>query len=303
MARKPKPFVQCGRTFTKQEIKDIQEIVDMFPRLSRSELAKTVSENLEWFTLSGSVKTDAPMKLMEKLEAKKLIKLPVKRDLNNRKPHKKIAITSKTDPPPPVTGQLKHLEWVDVEVVQDKERYALWKEYIMRYHYLQYKKPFGFFMNYFINCDRGELGCALFAGAANSIGMRDHWIGWTPNQRARNQAYVIQNIRFLIFPWVNVKNLASYAMGKILRHICDDWENKWGYRPVLAETFVEPTRYKGTCYKATNWQFLGMTTGEGNIRQGKAYATTPKRLFVLPLAKDFRKTLCAKQAAPKANQL
>jgi len=266
MARKPKPFVQCGRTFTKQEIKDIQEIVDMFPRLSRSELAKTVSENLEWFTLSGSVKTDAPMKLMEKLEAKKLIKLPVKRDLNNRKPHKKIAITSKTDPPLPVIGQLKHLKWVDVEVVQDKERYALWKEYIMRYHYLQYKKPFGFFMNYFINCDRGELGCALFAGAANSIGMRDHWIGWTPNQRARNQAYV---------------------------------KNKWGYRPVLAETFVEPTRYKGTCYKATNWQFLGMTTGEGNIRKGKAYATTPKRLFVLPLAKNFREVLCAKQAVSK----
>ena len=136
------------------------------------------------------------------------------------------------------------------------------------------------------------LGSALFSGAAKSIGVRDRWIGWSENQRLRNLAWVIDNWRLLIFPWVRVKNLSSHVLGQINRRIGRDWQQKWGYSPVLMETFVDPALYEGTSYKAASWIYLGMTTGEGLVRKGKSYTTTPKKVYVRPLRKDFRELLC-----------
>ena len=136
-------------------------------------------------------------------------------------------------------------------------------------------------------CDRGVLGCLLFAGAAKALGVRDKWIGWGDNQRLRNLGCVINNTR--------LKNLASHVLGQVQRRIREDWYLRWGYRPVLMETFVDPERYSGSCYKASNWEYLGMTTGEGLVRKGKRYRTTPKMIFVRPLVKDFRSILCSDQ--------
>ena len=139
------------------------------------------------------------------------------------------------------------------------------------------------------------MGCILFAGAAKALRVRDRWIGWGDNERLRNLAWVINNTRFLIFEWVRVKNLASHVLGQTARCIKDDWEERWGYRPALMETFVDPQHYYGSCYKAANWQHLGMTTGDGLIRKGKNYTTTPKMIFVKPLVKNFRSLLCSEQ--------
>jgi len=111
------------------------------------------------------------------------------------------------------------------------------------------------------------LGCLVFAGAAKALGVRDKWIGWGDNQRLRNLGWVINNTR--------LKNLASHVLGQVQRRIREDWYLRWGYRPVLMETFVDPERYSGSCYKASNWEYLGMTTGEGLVRKGKRYRTTP----------------------------
>jgi hypothetical protein len=198
-------------------------------------------------------------------------------------------------PEPDIICKLKELGSVKVEVVKDKESTGLWNEYVSRYHYLGYKKPFGTFLRYFIVCDRGILGCMLFAGAAKALGVRDRWIGWGDNQRLRNLGWVINNTRLLIFKWVRVKNLASHVLGNAGRRIMQDWEERWGYRPVLMETFVDPGRYHGSCYKGSNWEYLGMTTGEGLVRKGKNYTTTPKMIFVKPLVKNFRTLLCSDQ--------
>jgi len=144
-------------------------------------------------------------------------------------------------------------------------------------------------------CDRGLLGCLLFAGAAKALGIHDKWIGWEDNDRLRNLAWVINNTRFLIFKWVRVKALASHVLGQVGRRIREDWNERWGYRSVLMETFVDPGRYHGSCYKASNWEHLGMTTGKGLVRKGKKYTTTPRMIFVKPLAKDFRFLLCSDQ--------
>ena len=163
----------------------------------------------------------------------------------------------------------------------------------MRYHYLGYKKPFGYTLRYFIKNKEDYLGCALFSGAAKAIGVRDRFIGWTPEQRLRNLAWVINNSRFLIFPWVKVKNLASYVLGRIAREIRGHWEVIWGYQPVLLETFVDPLRYNGSCYRGAGWEDLGMTTGQGLVRKGKSYKTQPKKMFIKALVKNYQELLCS----------
>ena len=287
---------QCGREITDEDLEEIQETVGLFPKLSRTELALTVCENLGWMTASGSYKREACVKLLEKLESEGVFQLPERREIRVvRQRQRPICLTNRTKPQSDIICKLKELDSVRLEIVKDKGSTGLWNEYVLRYHYLGYKNPFGTFLRYFIVCDRGILGCILFAGAAKALGVRDRWIGWGDNERLRNLGWVINNTRFLIFKWVRVKNLASHVLGQVGRRISEDWDERWGYRPVLMETFVDPGRYHGSCYKASNWEYLGRTTGEGLVRKGKKYTTTPKMIFVKPLAKDFRSLLCSDQ--------
>ncbi len=287
---------QCAREINRQELDQIQETVGLLPGLSRSELAATICEHLGWITASGGYKIDACMKLLEKLEARGSVELPEKRDeLRGKRPSKSVVLTCRTEPRPDIVGHLSDVGFVRIKVVKDKELTLLWNEYVCRYHYLGYKKPFGYHFRYFVESAPGLLGCLMFQGAARALTFRDRWIGWSQREHLRNLAWVINNSRFLIFPWVHVKNLGSHILGQVVRRVREDWQERWGYSPVLAETFVDPERYEGTCYKAANWQYLGMTTGEGLVRKGKTYTTTPKKIFVKPLVKDFRVLLCSEQ--------
>lgn len=291
-------LTQSGRDITPQEIEEIQEMIDMFWRLSRTELAHTICENIKWFTASGKNKVDACMNLLEKLEIQGIIRLPEKHFISKSKPEKPVKLTDKSTPPPEIINcKLKELGSIYLEVVINKKDLNLWKEYVMRYHYLEYKKPFGCHIQYFIKSDQGILGCLLFSGSSKSIGVREKWIGWTEKQRLRNHGWVINNSRFLIFPWVNVPCLASHALSLVEKQIVRDWHEQWEYRPVLMETFVDPKKFKGTCYKAANWECIGMTSGEGLIRKGKNYTTSPKKIFVRPLVKNFREVLCSDEIA------
>ena len=287
---------QCSREISRQQLDEILETVGLFPNLSRKELAATICEHLGWVTVTGSNKLDACMKLLEKLECKGLIQLPAKQEQYRRnRSQRPIILTSRTDRSADITGNLKDIGQVRVEVVADKESMGLWNEYVSRYHYLGYKQPFGYFLRYFVESEQGLLGCIVFAGAAKPLRVRDRWIGWAKQHRLKNLPWVINNSRFLIFPWVGVKNLASHILGQVARRIKDDWQQRWGYCPVLMETFIDSDHFAGSCYKAANWQYLGMTTGEGLVRKGKRYRTGPKMIFVKPLAKDFRSLLCSQQ--------
>jgi len=303
LQREGRSIFQCCREVTGKEISEIKETVGLFSNLSRTELNATICEHLEWFTASGGYKLDACMKLLEKLETEGFFRLPAKQEEYQRnRPGKDIPLTSRTDPSPDLDCKLKELGPVRVEVVNDKKGSELWNEYVLRYHYLGYKRPFGYFLRYFVISDRGLLGCILFSGASKALTVRDRWIGWTERQRLRNLAWVINNTRFLIFPWVRVKNLASHVLGQAVRRVKDDWLEQWDYSPALMETFVDPRYYHGSCYKAANWEYLGMTTGEGLVRKGKSYSTTPKMIFVMPLVKDFRSLLSSEQLKGRVEQ-
>ncbi len=288
---------QCGRKITAQEIAEITETAKTFPNLSLSILIETICEHLEWFTASGRYKKDACHKLLQKLEITGAITLPGKRSYSRQS-----AVKANLNAEPRIL-ELKHQEinccLQDVQPVSvipqiSKSDIKLWDEYVDRHHYLGHKRPFGCFVRYLAKSTDGEiLACILFAGAAKSISTRDKWIGWNNRQRLRNLPWIVNNTRFVIMPWVKISCLASHILGQIGRRIAKDWQTQWGYSPLLMETFIDPVKYTGTCYEASNWENIGRTTGKGLARKGKKYTTTPKLIFTRPLTKDFRKQLCS----------
>ena len=288
-------IVQCGRQITTEELTQVRETVEPFWLLSQKELAQTVCEHLGWHTASGSNKVDACLKLLKHLEAKGVIRLPGKRDSLRKRCEqgKQPVVTERTRPQKQVVGKLSDIGPVRLRVVSDKEETALCNEYIGRYHYLGYKQPFGCHLRYVVEGAGSILGCMLFSGAAKALRPRDRWIGWSANERLQNLGYVVNNGRFLIFPWVKVRYLASHILGKVITQLGQHWQQRWSYRPVLLETFVDPQYFDGTCYRAANFKYLGMTSGMGLVRKGKRYTTSPKKIFVYPLVDNFRQVLCA----------
>jgi hypothetical protein len=285
-----------GRDFTEAELALVREVVALFSRLSRKELAATLCEHLGWATPAGRLKVESCLELLSKLEAEGEIKLLPKARRAKRKESAPL-LSERTDPPGrELAGELWEFEPVRVEPAQDKEGMWLWNEYIQRYHPLGYRRPFGAHQRYFIVCGGGELlGCISFAASAWAVEARDRWIGWSHADRSRRLHLVVNNNRFLIFPWVKVKNLASRVLALAVRRIRDDWQARYGYRPVLLETFVD-LRHTGTCYRAANWIELGQTAGRGRMDRHTRYLSTPKRIYVYPLVREFRAVLCGKEA-------
>jgi hypothetical protein len=280
----------CGREFSAQEIRDIQETIESCG-LSWYELLQTICEHLEWVTPAGRYKVDSCAKALKKLEVLGVVKLPGKRACQGSS--HKIDLSERTDAQNEVRGTVRDFAPIEVRPVTSKEEMGLWNEYVKRYHVLGYKRPFGAHQRYFIEeRARQPLGCLLFASSAWALAERDQWIGWSEQDRARRLNWVVANTRFLIFPWIRVRNLASTALSLAARRIAQDWQQRYGYAPVLLETFVDVERYRGTCYQAANWIRLGMTAGRGRLDRHKEYLSNPKIIYVYPLVGDFRLRLC-----------
>jgi hypothetical protein len=287
-------FFHCGRDITPADVEYVKEFVKTYRRLCPSELADTLCEHWGWVTASGANRRQACLKLLARLEHEGQIELPPTR---KQRPHTltTLLLTERTSPRMEVEGPLSEVAPVTLGLVTEEEQSKLWKEYMERYHYLGYKRAIGFVLRYFIESKRGRLGCFLVGGASKSVAVRDEWIGWSYKQRMRNLPWVMNNQRMLIFPWVKVQHLASHVLGQLARQVGDDVERQWGFRPLLLETYVDPERYQGTCYQAAGWVRLGMSAGTGRPRRGQSYTTSPKILYVKPLARDFKQQLCSEQ--------
>lgn len=171
--------------------------------------------------------------------------------------------------------------------------YRLWRQLLDEHHYLGSGPLAGHQLRYLIKGSGGWLGCVSFSAAALQVEARDRWIGWEAEVRRENLPYVINNSRFMILPWVEADNLASQILGLVLKRVAGDWLECFGYVPVLAETFVDVERYRGNCYRAANWKFVGMTQGRGRQDRDRSARLSKKLVFVYPLAEDFRQKLCA----------
>ena len=288
------PRILSGREFSAQEIQDIQETVQVYGRLGWTELVLTICEHLQWVTPAGRYKADSCGKALRKLEGQGLLKLPVpQKVLNGWGKPEAVVLRARTEPEPEIVGGVAEVTPVEVQPVRDKEAVGLWNEYVQRYHSLGSKRPFGAHPRYFVLGRGGmRLGCLLFAASAWALEKRDTWIGWTARDRVQRLHRVVGNTRFLLFPWVHLKNLASKALSLVAQRIREDWQQRYGYRPVLLETFVDVEHYRGTCYQAANWIALGQTQGRGRMDRHTQYLSRPRWIYVYPLVREFRAVLC-----------
>lgn len=289
----PEEVFLNGRIFTREELEHIKEVIRLFPRLSQKELAHTLCETLSWYGPNGKPKLESCRELLRKLEAKEWIRLPEKRRATSSG-KETVIIGTATEREEELRGSVSTYAPIQLEPVRVQKEIRLWNEYIERYHVLGYRRPFGAHQRYFIwsrSLNR-RLGCMLFSACAWALAERDAWIGWSKEDRGQLLSYIVNNTRFLIFPWVKVKNLASKALSLAARQVPIDWQERYGFKPVLLETFVDIAQYQGTCYKAANWMLLGETAGRGRMDRYSQYLSSPKHIYMYPLRRDFRAILC-----------
>ncbi|MCP5009388.1 MAG: DUF4338 domain-containing protein [Aestuariibacter sp.] len=173
------------------------------------------------------------------------------------------------------------------------EQDRLFRYLLAHHHYLGCRNIVGENMKYLIYSRDGQiLACMLFAAAAWKCAPRDRFIGWSPAVRAYHLPYVTNNARFLILPWVKVAHLASHMLSRIVRRVSHDWMDKYAHPICLLETFVDRSRYRGTCYQAANWQCVGQTTGRTRNDRYQRIRSSRKDLYVYPLVAQYRNRLC-----------
>jgi hypothetical protein len=280
----------CGREFTEAEIEIIRELLAQSPPLNRYRLSQAVCERLNWRRANGQLKDMSARVALLRMQADALITLPPPRRAKpvtfKAHPHIEHAVLQPEHVPAVDLGQ------ISIHLVAKKADSLLWNAYIERHHYLGHQPLPGAQLRYFVRA-AGEIIAVLgFGASAWKTKPRDAAIGWTIEQRHRNLHLIVNNARFLILPWISVKNLASRVLALISRRLADDWYARYAYRPVLLETFVEKPRFAGTCYKASNWRYLGDTQGRGKLDAQHRNAEPIRSIWIYPLVRDFRLRLC-----------
>jgi hypothetical protein len=281
-----------GREFSETEINRILALIREEGSHGRSHLSRRVCEEFSWRRVDGRLKDMACRVAMLKMERDGHIVLPPSQMKNPFASQKTVARSLFGEPGVEIACRVDELGPIYLERVASKAQGTLWKEFVDRYHYLGHKTSVGAQLRYFVCTQAGVyLGCLGFNSAAWKSADRDQWIGWSAAEREKNLERVVDNSRYLILPWIQVKGLASKALALAARTLPLDWERTYGYRPVLLETFVEIERFRGTCYKAANWICVGKTQGRSKYDRHHQLSKPIKSIWLYPLTKQFRKTL------------
>jgi hypothetical protein len=193
----------------------------------------------------------------------------------------------------PVRGSLRDLGPLELREVRYGADAQLVHGLVHQYHYLGYVQPVGEHLKYLVTAQGRPIACFCWSSAPRHLGPRDRHIGWSPEVRRANLRFVAYQTRFLILPWVQVPHLASHLLGRMSRQLSADWERAYAHSILFTETFVDPTRYRGTCYRAANWVQMGRTTGRGKNAQTRRPNRSLKDVWGYPLVHDFRERLCA----------
>ena len=282
----------CGRTFTCLELDAIRQLITDHPNATRAALSRLVCERLDWRRDNGRLKEMSCRVAMLRMQDDGALQLPPPRNGNNNgKPYRRRTQLAEPEPLRQVSSR-KELGTLQLQLVTQRHDSHRHNEYIDRYHYLGYQPLPGAQLRYFVWADQRIIALLSFGAAAWTIKPRDRFIGWTANQRQKHLHLVVNNARFLILPWIRCNNLASSVLAMAIRQLTDDWEPRYGVRPVLLETFVERPRFHGTCYQAANWTYLVDTKGRGKLDVHHQSLLPKKAIWVYPLNKHFRHILC-----------
>jgi uncharacterized protein DUF4338 len=273
----------------------MREIARDYAGLAVTEIARTVCELLEWKRANGRLKDQECRQLLEYLRDQGWLRLPAVRNSGPRGP-RQIRLGEASAPQARVEGSAGEFEPLELQLVERRQESQLWTELIERHHYLRYRVPVGANLRYLVRSPRsGEqvLACLLWSSPAWKMAARDQSIGWNAEQRAHNLQLIVNNSRFLVLPWVHIQGLASKILAQSARQLPIDWEQRYGYRPLLLETLVDARRFRGTCYRAANWIHVGQTSGRGRMdREHKTHGQAVKDIYLYPLARNTRQRLC-----------
>lgn len=279
----------CGKDFNKHNLDIIRLLISENPSCSRAELSRLTCQALHWFKVDGGLKEMSCRVAMLRMQDDGIIKLPPPR--HRYKPANQAQSTLATDPQPLMEIPVHALPPVQLLIVKGRQQSRLWNEYIHRYHYLGYKPLPGAQLRYFVISGEKIIAMLGFGASAWQCAPRDKYIGWSHEQRKKKLQLIVNNARFLILPWVKCKNLGSKVLSLASHRLADDWQEHYGYKPALMETFVEKDRFAGTCYQAANWVKVGQTKGRGKIGPAGKISVPIKDLWLYPLERNFRKTL------------
>ena len=280
-----------GRQVTEQDVAFIDGLIADHPQASRRALSKRLCEAWGWTQANGSLKDMVCRGLMLELHRAGHIELPqVRRVVNNPLAHRRQPAAVQVDTTP-LSGALADLGPLRFVQVRRQPQEPLFDGLIQVWHYLGYTQPVGEHLKFLVLAGDRPVACFAWNSAPRHLGPRDRHIGWSAAARRRNIALVACNSRFLIMPWVRVPHLASHLLGRMTRMLPQQWELLYGHPVHFAETFVDPSRFAGTCYLAANWTVLGQTTGRGHNDQTNRPNRPRKKVLGLALTRRFRALL------------
>jgi hypothetical protein len=280
-----------GRVITPEDVAFIRRLIAEHPKASRRKLSAKLCEAWQWRQTNGALRDMVCRGLLLMLHRAGEIELPAIR-FATRNPfierEKPGPMPIDTEPMHASLNQLRPLELQQVRRTGDE---ALFNSLIEQYHYLGYEQPVGEHLKYLVWAQRRPIACMAWSSAPRHLGSRDRYIGWSMEARKRNIRFIAYNTRFLILPWVRTPHLASHILSHVTRALPRDWEQMYGHPMYFAETFIDPERFRGTCYRAANWILLGRTTGRGKDDQTHRPNRSIKEVYGLPLTRKFRELL------------
>ena len=287
-------MVMQGRQIGEGDLALIRGLLDAHPEWNRTRLSRELCAHWEWHNDVGRPKDMAARTLLLKLERAGYLRLPVRRAPSPNGRRNRL-VEPITPPNEPIRVPLSGVRPLSIQVVAPGSNDArLFSGLLAHEHYLGHRNTVGENLRYLVRDRHGRpVACVLFGSAAWKCADRDAFIGWDRAARERNLQRLTNNTRFLIPGWVQVPHLASHVLGIIARRICADWRTKYGHPVHALETFVDRSRFKGTCYRAANWRRLGQTRGRTRNDRAHRIQAPVKDVYLYPLVADFRRELCA----------
>ncbi|MFZ4701783.1 MAG: Druantia anti-phage system protein DruA [Candidatus Methylumidiphilus sp.] len=285
-----------GRFIGEAEMAQLRAMLAGHPDWSRRRISEHLARLWDWRNPAGQLKDMAARTLLLKLERRGLIELPVRRQIpSNRMGRKSIPTPTPFPGMSPVNHALADLLPLTLNEISRQKlsgQRACFEALLQHHHYLGHRGSVGENLQYLVLDRQGQpLACVLFGAAAWQCKARDQHIGWDAPTRQRRLGYVTNNTRFLILP--KVPHLASHVLGSIVRRLSQDWQHKYGHPIHLLETFVDTSRFHGTCYRASNWIHVGQTTGRTRQNKSMIPQSSQKAVWLYPLRSDYRQALCA----------
>jgi len=282
-------YIFRGRRFTQKEIQLVRDVVKDYWSKGRTMIARIICERLDWRQLNGRLKETAGLEALRKMEKQGLLNLPPRDNRGGYQKIKPLNIQQISLFHRLKEERLRSLKLggeLNFALVRRKEEKRQWRYFIQCYHYLGYQRLVGRHLQYFVYLDGNLIALLGFADGIYHHHLRDNWIGWNKAAQQHNRHLIVNNCRFLILPWIKIKNLASKILSLAVKIMPLDWQAQYSYKPLLVETFVECDSFKGTCYKAANWIYLGKTQGKGRRGAKYYYHGKIRDYYIYPLAKD-----------------